>query len=1195
MTTKPAAKPPILVETERAQALASDPSSSVWVAANAGAGKTHVLKTRVLRLLLAGVEPGGILCLTYTKAAASEMASRVFADLARWATATPGALSELLREITGRTPSAAETAVARQLFARAIETPGGLKVETIHAFCEKLLQRFPLEAGVPPGFAILDDAAGAELLRECIDDVLTLAARDPVSELGEALHTIVALAQGETFDELIRDALARRTWLPTAQMLSRRADIFAAWREVYARGFGLDPDATRDGITSAAVRVVDDATLTRAVTVLSAGTKTDQEIARNLSAARAARDDRHRLDALCRAFLTKDRDPRSDTRFITKKIREAEPGLVDLVCTARDRLAALLGDLDAVRAVDATMALLRLASAVAQRYRDGKAERAALDFDDLIERTRGLLSSSDQADWVLYKLDGGLEHILVDEAQDTSPAQWEVIHALASEFYAGRGARDGEAPRTVFAVGDEKQSIYSFQGARPEMFADMGRRFRALARDSSLSFEAVPLTLSFRTVPPVLDAVDAVFADPTRTPGLAADAAAVRHLALRAGHAGLVELWEPEPYRAPEEAHAFDPLEEASASAPVARLAARLADEIAHWLGTGERLVSQDRPIEAGDIMILVRRRRPFAPAMVAALKERGIPVAGADRMVLAEQLAVEDLMAVLRVLALPEDDLSLASALKSPLFGLDDDDLLRLAPGRRGSLYSALLAAGRSDQRFSPAAEQLKRWRALADQLPPYELLALILDRDGMRRRLIARLGLEAADPIDELLSLALAYDDDAPPSLEGFITHVRLGGHEIKRDLEHGRNEVRVLTVHGSKGLEAPIVFLPDTCAAAGRAATLVPMPHLDAPAQAAQACVWPPKGTRRLAPIAEATAALAVGEAHERNRLLYVAMTRARDRLYIGGYEGRKGRADGCWYDIIQQGLAEKLSKSEDRLGRTVFRLASAQTAKPDRRHTETASAVLVEPPPAWAETPARDERRATVPLTPSKLAPLEIDDDGEPVDRLRPASELTAVERNADPPHPSPVRLAGDRRLLRGTITHALLEHLPSLDPAAWAKAARGFVDTRAAELPSRVRKSIVDETLAVLRDPAFAPVFAAGSRAEVPIVAELAPPARDGAPVRITGQIDRIAVVGETVLVVDYKTNRPPPTEVSAIPRAYLLQLAAYRLVLSRIYLANKVQCAILWTDGPRLMPLPEEMLDAAAAEMWGLSPALLDA
>lgn len=1180
MTTKPAAKPAILIETERAQALASDPSSSVWVAANAGAGKTHVLKTRVLRLLLAGVEPGGILCLTYTKAAASEMASRVFADLAKWATAAPDDLATLLHGITGRTPSAAETAVARQLFARAIETPGGLKVETIHAFCEKLLQRFPLEAGVPPGFAILDDTAGAELMRDCIDEVLTLASRDPAGELGQALRTIVALAQGETFDELIRDALARRNWLPTAQMLSRRADIFEAWREIYARGFGLDPDATRDSITKAAVRVVDDVTISSAVTVLSAGTKTDQETASRLAGARAAKAERHRFDILCKAFLTEKLEARADKSFITKKTRAADPGLADHLCSARDRFASLCSDLDAIRAVDATMALLRIASEVAQRYRDGKAERAALDFDDLIERTRGLLSSSAQADWVLYKLDGGLEHILVDEAQDTSPAQWEVIHALANEFYAGRGARDGEAPRTVFAVGDEKQSIYSFQGAKPEMFADMGRRFRALARHSGLGFEAVPLTLSFRTVPPVLDAVDAVFADPRRTPGLTADAATVRHVALRAGHAGLVELWEPEPHDAPEEAHAFDPLEEASASAPVARLAARIADEIRHWLTSGERLVSQDRPIEAGDIMILVRRRRPFAPAMVAALKERGIPVAGADRMVLAEQLAVQDLMALLRVLALPEDDLSLAAALKSPLFGLDDDDLMRIAPGRRGSLYSALLAAGRSAARFTPAADQLKRWRALADQLPPYELLSLILDRDGMRRRLIARLGLEAADPIDELLSLALAYDDDAPPSLEGFITHVRTGGHEIKRDLEHGRNEVRVLTVHGSKGLEAPIVFLPDTCAAGGRAATLVPMPRLDVPAETAQACVWPPKGTRRLAPIADAAAVVAEGEAHERNRLLYVAMTRARDRLYIGGYEGKKGRAAGCWYDIIQESLADKLSRTDDRLGRPVFRLASEQTAKPEPRRTETASTAADEPPPAWAGTPAPDERRATVPLTPSKLAPLEIDDDGEPVDRIRPVSEQTAAERNADPPHPSPVRLAGDRRLLRGTLTHALLEHLPSLDPGTWAKAARGFVDTRGVELPPKVRKSIVDETLAVLRDPAFAPVFAAGSRAEVPIVAELSPPARDGAPVRVTGQIDRIAVVGETVLVVDYKTNRPPPTEVTAIPRAYLLQLAAYRLALSRIYDKNIVQCAILWTDGPRLMPVPDEMLDA---------------
>jgi ATP-dependent helicase/nuclease subunit A len=622
------------------------------------------------------------------------------------------------------------------------------------------------------------------------------------------------------------------------------------------------------------------------------------------------------------------------------------------------------------------------------------------------------------------------------------------------------------------------------------------------------------------------------------------------------------------------------------------RLAERIADVIAGWMATGERLVSEDRPIGYGDILILVRRRRPFADLMVATLKKRGIPVAGADRLRLTQQLAVRDLLALADVLLLPEDDLSLAALLKSPLFGLDDDDLFEIAPDRRGSLWSALLEAARTKPRFAPAAEQLKRWRSRADIMPPYEFLVEVLVHDGMRARLLGRLGAEAADPLDELLAMALAYDEQAPPSLQGFVDWLRASEREIKRDMEHGRGEVRVMTVHGSKGLEAPIVILPDTCAGGngGPPGGLLTFDGLELPLGVdGEPFLWPVKGSKAVEAVSKARAAVRAKEAEEHSRLLYVALTRPRDRLYVCGFEGGKGRERGCWYDTIEAGLADVLADTTDAAGRRVRRLEARQTSPAEASRASAHSVVNAIAPPEWARRKAPREPGVVVPIAPSRLAPLETDDEGDPIERSRPA-------RGADdPPAPSPSTLAGDHRFLRGTITHALLQYLPELPSAERETAALAFVAQRAGMLTVRTRNSIVAETLAVLSHPEFARIFGPGSRAEVPVVATLVPPDGKGETVRINGQIDRLVASDHEVLIVDFKTNRPPPVNAAQVADAYVLQLAAYRLAVSSVFPGRPVRAALLWTDGPFLMEIPSERLDEAAIRLFLLDAANLDA
>jgi ATP-dependent helicase/nuclease subunit A len=1180
-------------ETDRHQGNAADPLASAWVKANAGTGKTHVLTLRVLRLLLAGTPPEKILCLTYTKAAAAEMSRRVFDRLAGWVTADDTTLKNEIGKVTGGEVSRETLELARRLFANAIETPGGLKVQTIHAFAERLLQRFPLEAGVPPDFKILDDAAAKDLKARAIEQTLLDATSASETPLGRALDVIVRYATDTQFEKLISNAVEECRWLDVAQ---RREPGSATLEDVSAietylrHSLGVRAAIAVEDVHKECACVLSDNDLRELAAHLATGKASDTGHVPTLQVVAELADAQRRLEALAGYFLTTSGDPRKT--LMTKALSSEKPELNDRCLAAQQKFVALTNELKALTLIECSMALYAFAGIILQRYTEARRSAGALDFEDLILKTKSLLEGEGgEAQWVLYKLDGGLDHILVDEAQDTSPEQWDIVKALAHEFFAGAGTRDG-APRTVFAVGDEKQSIYSFQGADPKMFADAGVGFAALARDAGLVWKPIELTMSFRTVTPVLAAVDAIFADAEKTPGLTAEGPPPKHNAIRLGHAGLVEIW---PTEKPDElapADPWAPLSDTSERSPANRLAERIADTIRGWLDRGERLASQGRPIREGDILILVRKRNPFAVPMVAALKRRGIAVAGSDRIALTDQIAVQDLMALGDFLILPEDDLALATVLKGPIFNFDDDDLLAVAPGRKNkTLWSALLDNTNLKPEYKAAAETLKRWRAKADFTPPFEFFSSVLDRDGAREKMLCRLGPEAADVIDEFLDLALSYDDGTPPSLTQFLAKLRAIEPEVKRDMEHGRDEVRVMTVHGAKGLEAPIVFLPDTCTTASgdiSAASLVRLSHLPRPDHIPEPIVWTVKGTSRIEAVSEARRRREAREHEERNRLLYVAMTRARDRLYIAGFEGKKGRADFCWYDAISDALRPVAQEIDTGDGGKVWRIETPQTAEPEKPRGKKTRQIKSEARPSFASERALPEPKLSVPLAPSRLEPYAPDAEGEPIVSTKPDAAATYDA-------PSPLAGNAEHRFLRGTLTHALLQHLPAVAVSDREPIAAAFVAKRGTALPRKVRASIVHETLAVLSSADFAPLFGPNSIAEVPIAAVIPRPNGPGPALDLSGQIDRLAVTHDEVLIIDYKTNRPPPSEVGFVAAAYLYQLAAYRLALGEIYPGRRVRAALLWTDGPRLMEIPREVLDNYQSRLWDLNVQSLDA
>ncbi len=1146
---------PLSADADIRQRRAADPKTSVWVAASAGTGKTKVLTDRVLTLLLAGTPPHRILCLTFTKAAAAEMATRIAKRLGRWATDDDTELAADITRLLGRDPDTAMLAAARRLFAGVLDAPGGMHIETIHAFCQSLLRRFPLEAGIAPHFQVMDERDAGELLEAAKLEVLAHAQGGGDTALAEALALVTGRIHETAFPELMAELAGERGRLE--RLLDHHHGAEGAVAALRAR-LELAADDTHATILERACDEsgFDAPALRQATEALLTGAKTDRDRATVMapwladSAGRAEGFDRYRT-----AFLTVKGTVRE--KLCTNGVRDEHPGIGEALLVEAERLLLVCERLKAAAVAEATRALLTLAAALLAAYRRAKDARALMDYDDLILGARDLLSRPGVAPWVLFKLDGGIDHVLIDEAQDTNPDQWAVVAALTAEFFAGQGARD--ASRTVFAVGDAKQSIYSFQRADPREFERMRAGFADQVPAAGGRWDEVALNLSFRSGRAVLDAVNAVFGPgmPARD-GVAADED-ITHLAHRGTAAGRVELWPPVEPRAADEVPPWKPpVERIRGDSPRTRLARLLARRIRVMI-EAERLESKDRPVRAGDVLVLVRRRGGFVEDLVRELKTEGVEVAGADRMVLAEQMAVMDLVALGHFLLLPEDDLTLATVLKGPLLGLSEDQLFALAHGRGESgLWETLKRRILDDADFETAYTTLADLLAQADRLPPHTLFARVLGPLGGRRRLLARLGLEAEDAIDEFMAQTLIFERAHPPSLQGFLHWLEAGGLEIKRDLEQsGRDAVRIMTVHGAKGLQAPILILPDTMQVPTKSSRLLWLGE-----GGGETLAWPPRADDMDPVCRDGADARKLARERELRRLLYVAMTRAEDRLIICGWRTHKAPPEGCWYNLVRQAVAPLAAEVEDAFLARSGETADATISVIDHRQdgpaeTGTATKGKRPPPPAlpdWARQPAEAE-----PVPPRPLAPS------------RPESD--------EPPVRSPLAEAdGGRRWQRGQLIHRLLQTLPDLPAADRAAASLRFLGRPAWGLETAQRLAIANEVADILDHLGLAPLFGPGSRAEVPLIGRIGDRV-------VAGRVDRLMVTESEVMVVDYKTNRRPPATEADIPDLYVRQMAAYRLALACIYPRHHVRCILVWTDGPALMEIDSARLDDALSGM----------
>lgn len=1171
----------LIGETTARQMRAATPGLSAWVSANAGSGKTHVLSQRVVRLLMNGTAPSAILCLTYTKAAAAEMSIRIFKILSEWTGLDDDALKAKLTELEGHPPSNEKLLHARRLFAAALETPGGLKIQTIHAFCEAILHRFPLEANVAGHFQVLDDEAAKQMLEDARRLIINSAANAQDTALAKAVSKILSIAGEHGFDQLIGQLIYTRH---AVSGFLQMAEMAGGVRSQLAAGLEISPDQSEDDLIASLwplPSMSDEQIDLYFELALGGKNKTPKDISQSLKTAKEEVSPTARYEILKSGFLTKAGKPRSMSKAVNADLLDAMPELEQMLSDVAEHILNV-EDLTKRRyCLDASEQALIIAKHFIEAFEGLKRRQAMLDYDDLIIQTANLLQKSGAGSWVHYKLDKGIDHILIDEAQDTSPNQWNVVQSLASEFYSGLTAREVE--RTIFAVGDEKQSIYSFQGARPERFDYERRQTSKRAENSDKEFDSIALRVSFRSTPEILDMVDLVFDDVLAKKGLSFSGEAIIHETVRQKAPGRVELWDMLAKQKKDQSEDWlAPFDSVSETDPVNLLAQQISKTLEEWVGKEfieDQKTGQLRLISAGDILVLVRKRDAFVPTLIRTLKSQtSIAVAGTDRLRLTDHIAVQDLIALGRVLLLKEDDLSLSSVLKSPFFNVTEDQLFELCAKRDQeiSVWEHLCHLALSDDVWEKIKIKIEHLDALSQRLSVHDFYQHVLGPVGGRQIYLNRMGHEVSDVLDGFLDAALDHDMNALPGLQSFLAKLDQSKLEIKREQEHGVDAVRIMTVHASKGLEAPIVFLVDPGSSAfhtSHAATLRPVPdELDQQA-APKGFLWVPIGKLENTKSALLKAKQEELAEEEYRRLLYVGLTRAADRLVVCGYRGVREASNLTWHSLVRDGFERAAPETIQEIHHEVGQLSWSV-----KRYSRDVGERIIDTPLAAVETKQALERPKCLDMPVKKSSTL-------PRPLIPSGAHAVLDEENVTSPLSSPFHKSdsfASNSLEYGKAVHRLLQILPQMTSGDWETQSLGYLHNALPDLSFETYQKITDNIIDLLNDTEFSPLFHGGGTSEFSIMGNIRVAGEDR---MVSGRIDRIAVLEDKILIVDYKTNSNPPTELAGVPKSYINQMAIYQAVLQPLYPNKSIRAALLFTRAPRLITVSDDYLEQALAQL----------
>jgi ATP-dependent helicase/nuclease subunit A len=836
--------------------IASDPKNSCWVFASAGSGKTKILVDRVVRLLLADVSPNKIFCLTFTKAAAAEMQERINSRLAELVLVSDEELQKKLEELSGKFPSADLLKKARTLFVKILDDEARVKVQTIHAFCQTLIKIFPFESQVKPSFEILEESREKLLMQQAQKEVLRYALED------EVLRNLVIRINANLHDESLSDLLSG--------LLDKKEKLDFEVAEIYEK-LSLSPQDNEQEIFQKFLQKLNHAeNLQLALDLENSDLKTNRDIANKIRIF-CNEPKLENFSTYQSAFFTDKNEPR--------KIRgKTAESLMDVALKQCDLISQFSDKINSLSLANDTALLLEFTNYVLASYVKLKQQRALLDYNDLIIETNRLLANPDFSDWVKMKMDGSFDHILIDESQDTNRQQWSIIKALCEDFFSGLSLSNQQ--RSIFIVGDEKQSIFSFQGAEPDISSEIFSYFKNKFGDQ---FKKIELHHSFRSRAEILAAVDKVFLDPERKAAISKASEFSGHFVTREGK-GLVEIWPKAKKEIEKEEFSYEWQINYQKNEQTEQeiLAEIISKKITSW--------AQDRSVNYGDVMILLRTRtNGFFDELVKNFHRHQIPFTSISRVRFSESLLIQDLLAAARFVLLPQDDLNLACLLKSPIFDFSEDELLKIClkkNAEEATIYKALIG--------SKTREKLEELIMKSQEVNCFEFFYFILYEQNQRQNFLSYFGHESLEMLDKFIISVSNFCQNSSPNLQKFLEFVEEIDPEISLSAVEN-NRVRISTIHGAKGLQAKVVVLPDCSYDLRRSPSakekILWIDGLP---------IWCAKKSYENKLI-RAHREVRLKEIKEEGlRLLYVGMTRAEDELYISGF-GNSTDPDS-WYEIL-----------------------------------------------------------------------------------------------------------------------------------------------------------------------------------------------------------------------------------------------------------------------------------------------------
>ena len=841
------------------------PEFSAFVSASAGTGKTKILIDRLLNLLLANNKPGKILCLAFTKAAAAEILSRINQKLAEFATCTKEHLETELYSLGFKELSEEIKYKARILFIELLDEAEPLNIQTIHSFCQQLLLKFPFESELGLNFSLLNENKTSLLITEAKDIFLNNISLYEKAE--EAVSYLSWHIKEYSFNELLEEIIANRESLDN--FFSLHLSLEKAINSIYPERID-EEQVIKEFIDNISINHED-------LEKLYIGGKTDISIAEKITKfiSLSEKSKIMLLNDYLGCFLTLTGDPTKSV--LGKKIITTYPEVANIFENEQARAYKFNKFIKNTKALNLTNYFIIISYHIRKIYEQLKKQANAVDYDDLINLTLRLINNSEHAQWINYRLNGGIEHILIDEAQDNSSKQWEIINKISENFFDNE-----ENQKSIFIVGDSKQSIFSFQGAKPELFNQMNK---------SLSDKVVRVQLntSYRSGKTILELVDKIFNQDHLLHLVTDIEPIIEHRAHKSSNAK-VELWpliiEDEKEEIKEWVLPSDFKKNKYITASE-KLANNIAERIRQDLDN--KVIST-----AGDVLVLTRRRGTFINHLISALRKLNIPSSGIDRLKLLEHPIILDIISLTNFLLCSNDDLNLAITLKSPIFSITEDELLKLCYNRESSLWNEL----KKSSSHIKIVELIENLQKLSKNKHPFEFYFYIFESLSFRQYFKGKNYLETDDIIDSFLDLVKEYQNDNIPSLQLCLNFINNTKTEIKRDLSQTKDQVRIMTIHNSKGLQAKTIFLTDTTSLPSNKDSIIWLNK--------HQLLWP--GKEKYYPDIAKTAKKEKQqqEYSEYIRLLYVALTRAEDNIIICGTAKNQNISNECWYKIIEKAI-------------------------------------------------------------------------------------------------------------------------------------------------------------------------------------------------------------------------------------------------------------------------------------------------